>query len=795
MTISQGDRLGRYEIRSFIGAGGMGEVYLAKDLQLARNVALKLLPAAFVSDRQQMLRFIQEAKTASALNHPNIVTIYEIGQAGSRHFIATELIEGVTLRKRMMSAPVELLEALDIAIQVTGALTAAHEAGIVHRDIKPENIMLRTDGYIKVLDFGIAKLFRQQDDWRQALTLIATEPGIVMGTVQYMPPEQVRGQEVDARADVWSLGIVLYEMLAGRRPFDGPSKSDLLVQILDREPLALAEHVAATPAKLQQVITKTLCKNLEGRYQTVRELLFDLKNLKQEIEFKARIKSFSGPDHTGAALPVSPIERATMPPENEATILSRVTAHAAAPPKARRPRKAIDSLAVLPFINNSDAESMEYLSEGITETIINSLSQIQKLRVVPRSTVFRYKGSGIDPQQAGREMNVRAILTGRVLQRGEILLIKTELVDVMNDKQLWGEQYDRKFADILAVQDEIAGEISETLRLKLTASEKKRLTKRHTNDLKAYQFYLKGRYQWNKRTAEGFNKAIELFNQSIEEDPTYALAYVGLSDCYAVLGEYGVLPAKDSIPKAKAAVIKALEIDDQLAGAHAALGNIKMTYEWDWEGAKEQYERALAIDPNYASTHHFYAYYHLTIGNYQEAIKELRRAQELDPLSAIINMAVGDIFYYSRQYEQAIIELRKTLHMEPNFGPAHYCLGQALLQTGLFEEAVAEFHKSMNVSSAEAGLGYAYAMSGQTTDALRELERLKEQAKLRYVSPYQLAIICAGLGDRDQAFLWLDRAYEERDAWLTGIKVDPLLDALRPDPRFNELERRLKLAL
>nr|MBA3768122.1 protein kinase [Acidobacteriota bacterium] len=389
MTISQGERLGRYEIRSFIGAGGMGEVYLAVDLQLARTVALKLLPANFVSDRQRMLRFIQEAKTASALNHPNIVTIYEIGQSGSVHFIATELIEGVTLRQRLMSASMELIETLDIAIQAAGGLATAHEAGIVHRDIKPENIMLRNDGYIKILDFGLAKLLRQQDVWREASTLVATEPGILMGTIQYMPPEQVRGQEVDARADVWSLGVVLYEMLAGRRPFDGPSTSDLLVHILDREPLALAEHVADAPMKLQRVITKTLCKGLEGRYQSMRELLSDLKNLRQEIEFQSRRKSFPELDSIHTTSPASRIDRTTTLHASKSTMLSPAALDATAPEKGRRARKTIESLAVLPFINNNDDESMEYLSEGITEAIINSLSQIHKLRVVPRSTVFR----------------------------------------------------------------------------------------------------------------------------------------------------------------------------------------------------------------------------------------------------------------------------------------------------------------------------------------------------------------------------------------------------------------------
>src|SRR5438132_7275772 len=543
-----GQTIGRYQILEQLGAGGMGEVYVAQDKHLLRKVALKMLPAFFTRDRERVRRFQQEARAASALNHPNILTIYEIGQMNSHHFIATEFVEGDTLRQRMLRAPMPIGELLGIATQIASALTAAHQTGIVHRDIKPENIMLRQDGIVKVLDFGLAKLIAGQGDESEATTMLQTQPGVIMGTPHYMSPEQARGLKVDARTDIWSLGVLLYEMVGGRVPFAGETSSDVIVSILEKEPPPLARFTPETPEVLQWIVTKALRKQVDQRYQTAKELLADLQGLKHRLELQDEVEQWKS---------------------GEQLITATSKDSAPVPVKAVDNKRPLDSVAILPLANTSADPNMEYLSDGITESIINILSQLPRLRVVARSTVFRYKGLEVDAQEVGQQLGAGAVLTGRVRQVGDGLMIAAELIDVTNDSQLWGEHYNRKLSDIFDVQEEIAKEISERLRLKLSGDEKKFLAKRYTASPEAYQLYLRGRYFWYKRTEEALRKSIEYFNQAIAEDPAYAAAYAGLSDSYTLLALRGIIAPREAFLKAKAAARKALVIDETLGEAYA----------------------------------------------------------------------------------------------------------------------------------------------------------------------------------------------------------------------------------
>ncbi len=804
MPISAGDKIGRYQIRSLLGAGGMGQVYLAQDTQLERPVAIKVLPADFTTDTDRLRRFKQEARATSALNHPHILTIYEIGDDSGALFIATEFIDGVTLRAHMARNSLKVSEALELAIQMTSALNAAHRAGVVHRDIKPENAMLRQDGYLKLLDFGLAKLAERETSDSDAITLAETDPGVVMGTVGYMSPEQARGQSVDTRSDIFSMGVVLYEMLTGRSPFLGNSTSSVLVSILEREPPPLSRFLPNSQAELQRIITRSLAKNRDERYQTIRDMHVDLKNFKQEWDFQIKLERTTdrreevqpgGPTFVGKAAktvqePESSLYRTLNPTHDR---LSR------AQTSRRYSREdAIDSLAVLPLVNASSDASAEYLSDGITESIINSLSQLPQLRVMARATVFRYKGLEVDPIEVGQALDVRAVMLGRVLQLGDQLVIKTELVDVADGSHLWGAQYNRKPEDILAVQDEISGEIYEKLRLRLTGEDhKKRLIKRHTDNTEAYQLYLRGRYHTSKATREGLQKGIDYFHQAIQVDPAYALAYSGLAEAfYGLSGAHE--PPKEAMPKARAAALKALEIDDTLAEAHASLALVKVFYDWDWTGAETEYRRAIELNPGYASAHHWYGWYLALMGRLDEATSEMQRAQELDPLSLEITADLGLSFFFARQYDRAIEQFRKALEMDQHFIWARFFIGWAKEQQGLIDEAIAEYRRAAEEEDAlviKAALGHAFAIGGRRDEAQAILKEFEQLSESTHVSPYDFAIIYTALGESEQAFAALERTYENRSEALVWLKVDPRLDPLRTTPQFIDLLRRVGLPL
>jgi eukaryotic-like serine/threonine-protein kinase len=829
-----GSTLSHYRIVSKLGAGGMGEVYLAEDTKLDRRVALKILPADLAAHHDRMRRFVQEAKSASALNHPNIITIYEIDETDSGHFIATEFIDGVTLRERMRKAPVKLGEVLDVAAQTASALAAAHAAGIVHRDIKPENIMLRRDGIVKVLDFGLAKLTERVPSDSvdtEAPTSVKTDPGTVLGTAVYMSPEQARGLDVDSRTDIFSLGVLIYEMVAGRLPFEGSNTNEILASILsDKEPSPLARYAREVPAELERIVEKALGKDREERYQTSKDLLLDLRRLKHKAEVDAEIertvppieraatKEFSVPTSRGRSA-----ESKTWPPVGALSarpassveyLISEITHHqrgvaliVAALVLAvsstayffyfARSAGPIDSIAVLPLANASNDPNTEYLSDGITESIISNLSQLPQLRVMARSTVFRFKGKEIDPQKVGHDLNVRAVLTGRLLQQGDSLVIRTELVNVADGTQLWGAEYNRKLSDALPLQQDISREISEKLRLRLTGEEKKRLTGRDTTNAEAYQFYLKGRYYWNKRTADGIKKAIEQFQQAIDRDPNYALGYVGLADCYLVLEEYAGIPTSETLPKARAAADRAIQLDNSLCEAHTSLAFV-FWQSWQWAEAEAEYKRAISLNRNYPTAYHWFSIYFRTKRQFDDSLREIKRAQELDPLSPVIGQNVAEVYLLKNDLASAIEQCKSTLELDPSFPGAHDELGFAYLKQRRHEEAIAEFQKAVELSGRASrylsDLGYCFAVTGRRAEALAILKELEARYARRESVGNYLAGVYAGLGDKDQAFAWLEKDFEQHSGQLPWrITRWFTFEDLRSDPRYADLVRRTGL--
>ncbi|MEK6324034.1 MAG: protein kinase [Acidobacteriota bacterium] len=780
--------ISHYRILGRLGAGGMGEVYLADDTRLDRKVAIKFLPLEATADEQAKKRLIREARAAAKLDHPNICAIHEVGEEDGRSFIVMQYVQGETLESKIQRKALDLCESLDIAVQVADALAEAHAHNIIHRDIKPQNIMITARGQAKLMDFGLARAVQQKSliESEAETQSLLTEPGMIIGTVPYMSPEQVRGEPLDARSDIFSFGVATYEMVSGRRPFAGESAAATLSAILTKEPLPLARYSPDAPAELQRIVRKCLEKDREHRYQSARDLLIDLRRLMQDRESSN----------------VSSVDSATQQPSKMravgfAAVAVAVLALAILAIYALTARdRAIDSLAVLPLVNGSADQNAEYLSDGITESLINSLSQLPKLRVIARTTVFRYKSQEADPQKVGRDLGVRAVLTGRVVQRGYAIFIQADLIDVASGAQLWGQRYDRKVSDILAVQDEIANQISDKLRLRLSGDEQKRLTKRSTENTEAYQLYLKGRYFWDKRSGEGMEKARQSFNQAIELDPNYALAYSGMADTYLFC--YCPLPRNETMPKAKAYAVKALAIDDALAEAYTTLAFVNMNYEFDWPGAEREFKRAIELNPNYPVAHQFFGGCLLQQGRTEEGIREAKRALELDPLSLALNWYLGLCLYHARQYDQAIDQLRKTIQMEPNYHLAHVTLGAVYVQKRMYAEALSEFQTASKLrvephvtASQHAHL---YAVSGNRSEAEKILNKLKEIPPQQDDTNLRIAKIYAALGEKDQAIEWLDKAYQQRAFGMFFLKVDPTFDSLRSDPRFTDLLRRIGLA-
>jgi serine/threonine-protein kinase len=834
MDLAEGSRLGRYEVRSQIGSGGMGEVYLAEDSNLHRLVAIKLLPAEFETDTDRLRRFEREAFAASTLNHPNILTIHEIGAEDGHHFIATEYVDGKSLREHMREKRLELHECLDIGMQVAFALAAAHAAGIVHRDIKPENIMIRKDGIVKVLDFGLAKPVQQVRKNIAAGAEAPTEqmhntaPGILMGTATYMSPEQARLKETDARTDIWSLGVVLYEMVAGRPPFTGETVTDVTANIVHREPVPLVLAGTDVPTELDRIVTKALRKDKEERYQVVKDLALDLKSLRQRTEFEAELERTETPDHRSRAGehsgPVAPVTDyapvATTGGDIHVTsssaeyIVTEIRQHKTGALLTLAAIVAlisvvgfvaysyyftgsgagIRSVAVLPFQDTGGNPEMEYLSDGLSESLISALSRLPQLKVIARSSSFKYKGQEVDLREAAKALGVGAIVTGRVAERAGNLQISVEMVNAADGTQMWGEQYSRPAADVQAVQSEISKEIAEKLRLRLTGAQEQQLAKRATNNSEAYQTYLNGLYYQRKGGMDAGRKSLDYYLRAAELDPNFALAQAGAADTYRWLALNSLLDPKDALAKGKAAAQKALEIDDSLAEAHLALAGFR-TDEWDWAGAEREYRRAIELNPNLAQAYFRYSQYLPNLRKFDEALAQVRRAQELDPLRPNLKAQEGTILYYSGRYDEAIRLFQDNLRIDPENGISLVFLGYAYASKGQYAEAIDEYQKEIGLdgesTSSLCYLGQAYAMSGRRAEALAVLDKLKRTKE--YVSPGELAVLYTGLGDKEAAFESLERAYAAHDPQLQFLKVDMFLDPLRSDPRFSDLVRRVGL--
>ena len=808
----------------------MGEVYLARDTRLNRQVALKVLPTELTARKERLQRFEQEAQAAAALNHPNIAHIYEIGEADGVNFIAMEYVEGATLREKIHRQQTELRKLLRYLQQVAEGLAKAHAAGIVHRDLKPDNVMITRDGYAKILDFGLAKLTEQtkpqglETPPEEAPTAVLRQPlsapGLVMGTVGYMSPEQAQGKPVDHRSDIFSFGCILYEAATGQRAFESESTIDTLHKIVHASVPLVKDANPSAPADLTRIVRRCLAKDADERYQSIKEAAIELRELRRELEGAEELETTVPPSSVGSTISsetsggatASGTPLSTAPASSAEYIITVIKQHKlpaiivlaalvlaviglAAYLHARNSEVAIESIAVLPFVNQNRDPDTEYLSDGLTESIINSLTQLPGLHVSPRSSVFRYKGKNADPLKIGEELGVRAVLTGRLLQRGDNLLVSAELLDVRDNKQIWGEQYNRKVADALSVQQEISREISERLRTKLSGEEQKRLTRRDTASPEAYGFYLKGRYYWNKRTAENIRKAMEQFQLAADKDPNYALAYSGLADCYVLLPEYSGSSTSEAIPKAMAFAQRALQFDDSLAAAHTSLG---YAYEnlWQREESEKEFKRAIELDPNYPTAHQWYSLLLRDKGRFDEAMFEVKRAQELDPLSIIIGQGVAQGYLLKGDTNSAVEQATRVIELDPNYPRAHEVLGWAYLKQGRTPEALAELQKAVSLGGDRrtlGSLGFGYAISGKRAQALTVLKEIQAKYERHEALGKDVAGIYAGLGDMDQAFAWLEKDFQNRAGPLSRIRWETPFEPLRSDPRYADLLRRMGL--
>jgi serine/threonine protein kinase/tetratricopeptide (TPR) repeat protein len=774
--------ISHFRITERLGAGGMGVVYKAVDIRLDRPVALKFLPDNMAEHPQALERFRREARAASALNHPGICTIYDFGEQDGRTFIAMEFIDGETLRTHIHDKPIPFEEILKLGVQIAEAVDAAHAEGIIHRDIKPANIFVTKRGQAKVLDFGLAKLVAKGvavSDSGDEVSDSTSVVGIISGTPSYMSPEQIRGDDLDPRTDIFSLGLVLYEMATGRQAFGGATGGMIIDAVLTRSPAPARSINPDIPPRLEEIIDKALHKHRDQRYQHAADILADLQRLGRASD-SAQMSSTGQEKSTG---------------QHTAATSAAQTGTV----RSGRVAKIIDSLAVLPFENISRDQGHEYLSDGIAGSLINNLATVPKLRVLAQSTVFRFKGRGIDPQAVGRELNVRAVLTGRIMQSGGSLRIGTELVDVATGTQLWGAQYNRKPGDIFAIQDEISNEISGNLRLKLTRADKKRLTKRQTEDAEAYRLYLKGRHHWNQWTEDGFYKAIEHFQQAVDKDPAYALAYTGIADSYVLLGWNSYLPPKDAFPRGKMAALAALRLDPDLAEARTPLAAVSWLYDWQWSEAQAEFKRSLKLNPVHPTANHWFAEFLMTMGRHQEVIAAMKKSQDLDPLSLIISVAIGWAFYMARRYDEAIEQLRRTVELDPNYPVTYWILGLLLRKMGQYEAAIAEGEKGVQLSGGstlmKAALAQSLATAGQREKSLHILDELTKLSRHKYVAPYFFAGVHTGLGEADRAMEYLEKSFEEHSHWLIYLHLDPGMDGLRSDPRFLELLQRVGLPL
>jgi eukaryotic-like serine/threonine-protein kinase len=763
MPLSAGDKLGPYEILAFLGAGGMGEVYRARDTRLNRDVAIKF------SDAQFSERFEREAQAIAALNHPNICQIYDIGV----NYLVMECVDGAPVVSSEQPRALPPAEALRLATQIAAALEAAHAKGIVHRDLKPANILVTPSGVVKLLDFGLAKQNITSAPGDETKTVDVTQAGIILGTPSYMSPEQAEGKPADARSDIFSFGTVFHEMLAGRRAFGGGSAAAIIGAVIYKEP----EPLNAPPA-VQAIVSKCLAKSPAGRFQSATDLRRALDG--------ASIRDLRFPLGKRRVIAVT-----------IATALLLMAFAGAGIYWMRTRTRAIESIAVLPLENRSNNADADYISDGITESVNNSLARLPNLKVIPHSVALHYKGKQVDSQKVGDELKVQSVLTGSVTPQGDGLLVNVELDDIRDGKELWGQQYNRKPAELLAVQNDIAREVSQRLQGQTSAATVQTMSKESTGNPEAYQLYLKGKYYTNKLTKDGLAKGIDYFNQAIAIDPNYGLAYNGLAFNY-INQDGWYMRGAEAGPKAKQAAQKALAIDPTDADAHLALAIESQWYEWNWPLAESEFKRAIELNPNDAEAHGYYSWFLAPMGRGPEALVEAKRAQQIAPLSSLGNFFVASVLVFTRQWDPAIAQLHSDIELEPNFWFDHCFLGRAYEAKGRLPEAIAEFKSALTIDNDNteiwSGLGHAYALSGNKAEAQKVLSHLNELSMTSYVSPYSRAIVYAGLGETDKVFAWLDRAYQERSYFLAVyLPTDSRLDSLHADPRFVGLKRRVGL--
>lgn len=817
--LEPGARFGQYEIIRQIGAGGMGKVYLAEDKKLGRQVAVKILNQQFSASESNLNRFIQEAKAASSLNHPNILVIHEIGEAENVNYIVSEFIEGQTLRDTAEQNSRTLLEVLDIAVQITSALAAAHAAHIVHRDIKPENVMLRPDGYVKILDFGLAKLVGQESIGFEESTLKQnqTAKGVILGTVNYMSPEQAKGELVDERTDIFGLGVVIYEMIAGKTPFAGDSMSETLANLINSEPQPLTHFSSNVPDELQRVVFKMLRKNTMERYQTMKDVLKDLKSLRENLAFDERLEKSSSPSpNRQNAITILP---ATTGEANQQTVekinnftgqikkykplawLAFVSLLVGAiglsyyfwtTKKASSSAGIKKSLAVLPFVNSGQDQTAEYLSDGITDSVTNNLSQFSSLKVMSRNSAFRFRDDQTDLKTIGSQLGVENIVTGDIKQFGDRLVINVRLIDARDDSQIWGNQYVKSSVDVIAAQTEIARDVSRKLGARLSGADEQKLTKKLTENPAAYQAFLKGRYYLEKSAPPDKQKSLEYFQQAIALDPNFAAAYAYLAAFYAYRSGAKDLPRRETMLKAKELALKAVALDDELSTAHEALGVIFLRSNYDFVAAERELKRALELDPNDASVHETYSGLLTGFSRHEEAIAEARQAVELNPLSPGVSTSLGFSLLYARRYDEAIAQFKETLELDPSFFDSHYGLAIAYQLQRKYAESVEQRAQMAEMIVGNQGAAFmreSFASGGWQGF----LRAMTENSQAPPVPPFVKATIYAELGEKDKAFAILNNLYEEGSSQLFILKVDPRLDLLRDDSRFTELLKRTNL--
>jgi eukaryotic-like serine/threonine-protein kinase len=777
-----GQTLGHYRILEKVAAGGMGVVYRARDEQLDRDVALKVLPPGTLSGDTARRHFRKEAMALAKLNHPNIETVYEFGTQDGMDFLVMEYVPGKTLAGRLSQGTLSEKEVVALGLQIAAALEEAHERRIVHRDLKPANIAVTEKGRAKILDFGLAKLLRPVE---QGTTDTLTDSHAAAGTLPYMPPEQLRGEPVDARADIYAIGAVLYEMATGRKAFPEEQTSRLIDAILHQPPVAPRALNARLSTELETIILKCLDKEPDRRYQSATELLVDLRRLEPSSSMHTPLPPPSPvwgrvAKPIGYGVPMLLALALGLTAMNVGGWRDRILGRT-------RPAQ-IRSIAVLPLGNLSGDPREDYFADGVTEALITELAQIGGLRVISRTSIMVYKGARKPLPQIARELQVDAVVDGSVQRSGDKVRISAQLIEAATDRHLWAKSYERDLRDILTLQSAVAKAIADEVQIKLTPQEQARLAKSHQVNPEALEAYLAGRFYWNKRTAEGLEKSIAYFQRAIAKDPNYALAYAGLADSYHVLPELSAVPVEDAFPKARSAALKALEIDDSLGEAHSALANVKEDYDWDWKGAEEEYKKAIELSPGHVLAHASYSNLLFELDRLPEALSEARVAQQLDPLSAIANDNLSAVLYYAGQYDQAVEQCRKTLDIDPLSPQAHRHLGQIYVQKQFYGEAVSELKKAMELSrgSAEAlaELGYVFGVSGKKEDARHVLLELKSATD---ASAYRLAIVYAGLAEKDKALEALKEAVNRRSPGVVHLKVSPVFQELRSDERFQEL--------